>query len=359
MSSPHDVLYRIDGRALARGLLLVALAVALAHFTTFTYVAALGLDYLERGNQWLRHAAILKGHAGDPWQYRVLAPYLLKSVIALGEGFAVPYPRAHAFIYFRYAQDVAVLLVAYAYYRSLNLSTAAALLGMAMLAWGMSHSNFDSDLQFNTFFDLLFYLLGGLVIVRGWWRWLVPLVVLAALNRETSGFLPLLLLAAAYVATPASRWREALPTAALALACYIGVLLGLRLLYGAQELLTPYAHQPGLDMLAYNLMRAVTWQQVLATASVIPLVAALGYRAWPPSLRAFFWTLVPLWLLIHALMAVLAETRLLLVPQALVLIPAALFACGQINEPPTKTKPPGAPTRRSSRKRDARLDVAD
>ena len=63
-------------------------------------------------------------------------------------------------------------------------------------------------------------------------------------------------------------------------------------------------------MLAYNLMRAVTWQQVLATVSVIPLVAALGDRAWPPSLRAFFWTLVPLWLLIHALMAVLAETRL-------------------------------------------------
>lgn len=351
MSSPHDVLYRIEVRALAAGLLLLTLAMALAYLTTGTYVAALGLDYLESGNQFLRHAAILKGQGGDPWQYRLLAPYLLKSVIALCEGLEVPYPRAHAFIYFRYAQDVGVLLAAYAYYRCLDLTAPAALLGMALLAWGMAHSNFDSDLQFSTFFDVLFYLLAGLVIVRGWWRWLPALTALAALNRETSGFIPLLLLAAAWVATPERRWREALPSVALAFAAYIGVQLAVRLLYGAQALMLPYAQQPGIDMLAYNLLRSVTWKQLLATVSVVPLVAALAYGAWPPTLRAWFWTLVPLWLVIHALMAVLAETRLLLVPQALVLIPAALFACGM------RPAPSAPPVRRSRRKRDARLEV--
>jgi len=94
MSSPHDVIYRIEGRTLAHGLLVCALALALGYFTTGAYVAALGIDYLESGNQYLRHLAIIKGHGGDPWQYRMLAPYLLKSVIALNEWLAVSQPHA-------------------------------------------------------------------------------------------------------------------------------------------------------------------------------------------------------------------------------------------------------------------------
>ena len=149
--------------------------------------------------------------------------------------------------------------------------------------------------------------------------------------------------------------ETSMPTVALALACYVGVFLGLRLLYGAQDLMLPYGHKPGLDILAYNLLRSVTFEQMLATLGVIPLVAALGYRQWPATLRAFFWTLVPLWLVIHAGMAVLAETRLLLVPQALVLIPAALFACGF--KPAAEPAP--APARRSARKRQPRLEVGE
>lgn len=349
MSSPDDVLYRIEARAVARALLLLAVAMALASFTTGSYVAVLGMDYLDQGNQLARHLAIMKGHGGDPWQYRVLAPYLLKSVIGLFTLCGAERPIAQAFLYFRMAQDTGVLLLAYAFYRQLDLSQPAAMLGMAVLAWSMSYSHYDSDLQFSTFFDLLFYLAAGLCILRTWWRWLVPLTVLAALNRETSGFIPLLLLAAAHVMPPASRWRAALPTAALALACYIGVFLGLRLIYGAQASVLPYDHHPGLDMLAYNLLRAVTWQQLLATLSVIPLVAALGYRHWPAVLKAFCWTLVPLWFAIHALAAVMAESRLLLVPQALVLIPAALFACGLVS---TSLPVPG---KTSHRKRQPRL----
>ncbi len=349
MNSPDDVLYRIEPRAVAHALLLLAIAVALGVFTTGSYIAVLGVDYLDHGNQIIRHLAIMQGHGGDPWQYRVLAPYLLKSVIGICELLSVPRPVAQAFMVFRVWQDSCVLLLAYAYYRQLDLSVAAAVLGMAMLAWGMSYSHYDSDLQFSTFFDLMFYLAAGLCILRGWWRWLVPLTVLAALNRETSGFIPLLLLAAAYVATPDRRWREALPTAALALAFYIAVFLGLRLIYGAQQSVLAYDHHAGLDMLAYNALRIVTWQQMLATLSVIPLVALCGYRHWPASLKAFFWTLVPLWFAIHALVAVMAESRLLLVPQALVFIPAALFACGMIGT----TLPP--PSTSSHRKRKTRL----
>ncbi len=42
----------------------------------------------------------------------------------------------------------------------------------------------------------------------------------------------------------------------------------------------------------------------------------LGRSAWPSPLTAMFWAIVPLWFVIHAFAAVLAETRLLLVPYA-------------------------------------------
>ena len=52
-------------------------------------------------------------------------------------------------------------------------------------------------------------------------------------------------------------------------------------------------------------------------------------------LRVGLWTIVPLWLVVHSLAAVLAEARLLLVPQALVFIPGALFALGATPPQPT------------------------
>ena len=64
------------------------------------------------------------------------------------------------------------------------------------------------------------------------------------------------------------------------------------------------------------------------SASVISSVALCSYRHWPLQLRVSFWTIVPLWLVVHSLAAVLAEARLLLLPQALVFIPGALFALG-------------------------------
>ena len=51
-----------------------------------------------------------------------------------------------------------------------------------------------SDIQFNTFFDVTFYLLAGLCILQKRFVWIVPITLLAALNRETSGLIPFLLM---------------------------------------------------------------------------------------------------------------------------------------------------------------------
>ena len=65
--------------------------------------------------------------------------------------------------------------------------------------------------------------------------------------------------------------------------------------------------------------------ELFGTLGIIPLLDILSVRLWPVGLRAFFWAIVPVWLVVHSFVGVLAETRLLLVPFVLVLLPGALF----------------------------------
>ncbi len=156
---------RYSKTLLLTGLLLVALALGL--FTTLAYVDARGLAYLETGNQIQRHQAVLDGTAGNPWQYRVLATYLVNLVLVAFEDLHVPHSTAAAFMLARLVQDTSILLLAFMFYRRLGLPCLFPLLGMALLAWSIGYSHFDSDLSFSVFFDVIFYLLAGLCIFQG------------------------------------------------------------------------------------------------------------------------------------------------------------------------------------------------
>lgn len=318
-------------QTLLLGALLVALALALGAFTTSQYVQPLSLDYIEHGGQWQRHVAVMTGHGGDPWQYRVLAPYLIEMVMSWCRRFGVEHPVMMSFIGFRVFQDSSVLLLAYAYYRRLGLPVGPALLGLGVLAWSMSYSHYNSDLQFSTFFDVMFYLLAGWCLLADKLTWIIPLTLFAALNRETSALIPMLVLTTSVFAMEDRAWRRVWPLAATATAVYVAVFIGLRASYGPQDLLLPSGHHFGLDMLQYNLARSVTWSELLVTLGVVPLAALLNYRAWPQILRVTFWTIVPVWLLVHLFAAVLAEARLMLVPQALVFIPGALAGLNAVS----------------------------
>ncbi|MCS6906807.1 MAG: hypothetical protein RML93_02865 [Anaerolineales bacterium] len=312
---------------------LLALSLSLGLFTTSEYVRARGIAYFEQGEQLRRHRAVLEGRAGNPWQYRVLAPYLIEQVMRLLALLRVPRPVAVAFISFRVLQDTAVLFLAFYYYRRLGLSFFHALVGMGLLAWSISYSHYGSDLQFSTFFDLIFFLIAGLCLLsRRLWG-VILVTFLAGLNRETSGLIPFLVLFhSVFAGNKRGAWREGLFVFFASFATYISVFVGLRLLFGRQALIVPYGHHPGADLLRFNLWRLITWRQLLATLNVVPIVAMLAYHRWPRSLRVFFWTVVPVWVIVHALGAVVAETRLFLVPQAMVFIPGALFGLGWQND---------------------------
>ena len=86
-------------------------ALLLGLFTTSQYVRARGISYLEQGNQIKRHRAVLEGHAGNPWQYRVLAAHLNKLVLEVFEHLGIPHHIAVSFIFVRVIQDTVILVL--------------------------------------------------------------------------------------------------------------------------------------------------------------------------------------------------------------------------------------------------------
>lgn len=302
-------------------------------FSTLTvYLQVMALEkpfmyYLEQGLQIQRHNAVLQGTAPNPWQYRVLADYLVEATIQLFKNLDISHPVGSAFITFRFVQNLLIFALVYCYYRKLGLAFPHTLIGMSALAWGMTYAYYDSDLQFNTYFDIIFYLIAALLILANRPLWMIPLMLLAALNRETSGLIPFMALALLVLPLKTNpKNRNVLIAVGVSLVIFAVIFVGLRLTYPNQEISVPHGQHMGLELLRYNILRGLTWTQLFATLSIFPALALLAYSKWPTPLRIFFWVVVPLWLLIHPFTSVMAETRVFLVPQALIFIPGALFA---------------------------------
>lgn len=306
-------------------------------------VSEQGIDALQEGGfQADNHQQMMAGHRGNPFQYRIFSEWVVEGFIQALKSTSFPYPSATAFLGVRLLQNLLIFLVAAYYYKKLGLTTYGAILGLAILAWSMTQALYAADLQFNTYSDVLFYLLAGLAIAYRRYLWIIPIIVLAALNRETSGLIPFMLIADQLQIRPTlNAPRRNLTIAGIALVLYAAIFIGLRIAYGPQELLVPYGHHIGMELFTYNLSPnqnlPATLIEVFGVLSVLPILAILSMRRWPDLLTRFFWTVVPLWFLIHLFASVIAESRLLLVPMALVFIPGtllgsiALFDRGRMN----------------------------
>jgi hypothetical protein len=307
-------------------LVLILMSVILySLLTVYLQYSTLGLHYIEDGKQMERHLAVMNATAGNPWQYRILAEYVAEGIIQILRALNFPHYVAVAFISFRVIQNIFIFLTAYIYYRKYGLSIGKSIIGISLLAWGMTWAFYDSDLQFNTYFDIFFYLLGGLSIITNRYIWIIPITFFAALNRETSGLIPLMLLSSSLFHKDKKYQHSKITVSLLAITFFVICFVMLRIVYGKQVLVLPYGHYPGLDLLSYNLSNKATWVLLFATLGIIPFMAIIAYINWPNPLKAFFWTIVPIWIIIHFLGSVVAETRLFLVPQALVFIPGSLF----------------------------------
>jgi len=307
----------------------IGLGLVSAFLTFFTVYDQLfhrtGVEFI-LGDQLDRHRQVLAGVAIDPWQYRLLPELVVEAAIRSVRWIGVENPTLPAFAIVRVVQNLLIFLIAALYWGRLGVSKGMTVLGLAMLAWGFSYAGYGSDLAFSTYFDVLFYLLAAWLIVLHRLGWTVTVVALAALNRETSALIPLLVLAVGIRPADLSGLvdRRALKMAASGLFVFLLEYGLVRFLLGPRPTMRPYGHALGLDLLGLNLSWIYSYFSTAAAFSVIPWLALVFWKGWPPILKRFFWAIVPIWLVAHLFLGAMAEARLLLVPHVIVLLPAAL-----------------------------------
>ena len=274
-----------------------------------------------------RHDAVLDHTVGDPWRFRLLSDWGAEAFKQVASTLGASKPAAVGFLAFRLFQNIAIFALAYALYRRLGATRVLAMLGLGLLAWAMSESLLHVQMSFNTYTDVALYLAAALLILDRRYAWIVPLSIVAALNRETGGLIPVMLIAVGIAyGVRTDDGRRAVRIGALALAAFAVTYGAIRLAVGPSYYILGNGHHPGFDMLKYNLGRGITYDYVFQTVNVVPILAALSWRRWPVELKAFAIAVVPAWVVIHVFTAVLAETRVLLVPFAVALLPGALLA---------------------------------
>lgn len=297
--------------------------------TVYIQEQKLGLGYIE-ADQLARHQSVLNGTAPNPWAYRVLSEYMAEGFLRAGNAAHLNHSVAIGFLLFRVLQNALLFGVALMFYSLIGLTIRDSYIGIVLLAYAMTYSLFHSDLSFNTYADIFFYLLAGCVVLAGWsdW-WLLPIGFLAALNRETSLFIPFFPLAS-LVANKGRGWRSCMQRVKTAGICFLVQIATLVLLRVMIHPTDPaweqtWHNRQGWPTLWMNLTSLKTLELIGLTISVLPILAVWNFKALPAWLKGIFAIMVPAWFVIHLLMVYANETRVFLVPVALIFIPAALY----------------------------------
>jgi hypothetical protein len=196
--------------------------------------------------------------------------------------------------------------------------------GLLVLCFCISTSVFQSDLSFNTYFDIIFYLIAALLILNERIWWIIPLTVIAALNRETSGFIPLMALAP-FAFSFREYTRAKIIVVSTSLALFALVFVSVRAYYGYQPAVGIHGMTSPADFFMFNITFLRMYPLLLGTLSIVPIIVLFNLRKLPVLLRHWFWLIVPVWFVIHLVKGTAMETRLFLVPQALIFLPAFLL----------------------------------
>jgi hypothetical protein len=321
----------IDGFPLVQRVALPALILGLGLIQANLQFEMLGTEFYKPVQaaietvQLPRHIAVLNGEAPNPWQYRVFSEWILEVFIYASAKLLMLDNAVYISSWgLRVLQNFILLILAYMYFVRLGITKTVSAYGVFLLAGAMMHVFYQSDLSFNTYFDVIFFLLAGILILSGKYVWLPVLMVFAALNRETSLMIPVLLIAWAWLGKSRDR-AKALIFGLIGLLVWGLVFAGLRLYYPnapmfklGDELL------PGWRLFRYNFSIPEMPILLFQTLGLLPLIAVIVHRHWHLFVRICFLLLVPAWILVHAFSSVWAETRLFLVLIAVVFVPAVL-----------------------------------
>ena len=321
----------LDGFPLVRRVALPALILGLGLIQTNLQFQMLGSEFhrpvQEAINdiQLSRHMAVLNGNAPNPWQYRVFSEWTLEAFLYISARLLrLDHAVSIALWSLRVLQNFILLTLAYLYFIRLGITKTVSVYGVFLLAGGMLHMYYQSDLSFNTYFDAIFYLLAGILILGEKYVWVPVLMVFASLNRETSVMIPVLLICWGWLRRPSDR-TKVLISGLIGFFVWLLIFVSLRLYYpNAPMFKLGDEILPGWELFRYNLSVPQMPILLFQTLGFLPWVGLLAHRYWHLFVRICFLFLVPVWIGVHAFSSVWAETRLFLVLLSVVFIPAVL-----------------------------------
>jgi hypothetical protein len=287
---------------------LLALCVAVAASTGLIHWQM--IDVARQRQQLFWHTQIIEGHGPYPDQYRVLTYLLAQGLIVAG----VPFSIAHALL--RFVFTTASLYLFHQYLRAW-VRPSLALLGFFMLAAALPLTFLYYFMQPTDPLNMVVYFLAFRALLAGRDAWLIPLVAVGMVNRETAALLPLLHACVRWGRSPLSRW---LPQCLIAAAVAAAIYVGLRLTYGFAP---PYAENSPAGYWAANFSDPGTWIQLLGFFNLALWVGWQEWRDAPAFLNRAAW-FVPAFVLIHFSVGYVREVRYFL-PLLPIVVPLTLL----------------------------------
>ena len=230
-----------------------------------------------------------------------------------------------SFLILRFFQNIFIFILAGFYFKKLGIMNPwLRLSGIVILGFCMAHSVFASDLSVNTYFDIIFYLGAALLIFYEKYIWIIPLTFFASLNRETSALIPAMLVIPAFDWKKRTIDRKILIIGIAAGVAYLIAFVGVRLYFGYQPSVGVKGLTTFSQFIYFNLTFKRMYLQMIGTLAILPIVTILFLGKLSPQLRIWFWIVVPIWFIVHMCYSAAVESRLFLVPQALIFVPAFL-----------------------------------
>ncbi len=335
-----------------------------------------------------RHIAVMQGRSEfyNPWQYRVLCPYAVEAMLWIYDhSIDKIYPieqKFHfnientsgineetsefirlmqtpgamkymiIFIFFRFVEHFIIFCLAWKLWAAFIKNKWLIFFGINFLALAFGNAVTAADLSFNTYMDIILYLLAAnIIIYKKNPFWIIPITLTAAFNRETGMLIPFLYILSQFDLTQFSfrkmnvnvvKWPDVKPwvITAFSYIFFFSVFFALRHHFGYRPQQV-WKAAAGWPMLKLNLFSAVgmkAYMELIGTFGVIPLIILYCFKTFPYILKKWFLCIVPAWFAIHFISVVAYQTRLFMVPMILIMMPMILLVVEKIYNSPKSSE---------------------
>jgi len=250
--------------------------------------------------------------------YAGFAPYFIRPFTAALEPITGAY-KIRGFVFARVVLGLALYALAYAWNRRLGIGWLTSLVGLMLLSTSVAFAQLARGWELEKFIEPVLFLVAGLAVWNRHYLVLLATAALAAANRETGIFVPLVALAG--VAEQSSGLRSAIQSWrvwACAIISVLEVVLLSRVI--PPETVLAWTSDVSVERLVY----------VIGGLCLLPLLAVIWVGSAPPGLRRLFYLVAPVWIALVLTTDRLEQGAALLAPLALLFVPVTLVGVEQL-----------------------------